>query len=704
MIEVIQAPGANRFLADGNDTDIIIKSTRGNNYYFQIDIYINGILLTTQSWSKDAQGKATHNLRKLYDVYFNTVFAVPSIIEVTYLTELQRKVRIVVKENEIKTGRTVEKFVLPEYYIIKNRVPYFFMDTNDLQLLDYEVPEIYVPENGLVIFPFYSNGKNDFVVEITDIGTNTILMKKSYTGKNSRIFQFNLLLEFLGLNLGTSSLKIIFKSGNGIIEKRIQLIRRSIYPIKQVFHLNNFGFFLCSYLRGKLEIANNLKPKSYIDATGNTVTYDIEETYQVELNSGYSYFNELSEMIATSLDVRLNFNGQWNKMTAETKKVTVVKDNEFIKQTTLKFSKKNIDSLNNMSTYNSAPTAVNIIVQGEENVSLRFPVSKFIDAFSDQDDELKSILITQPTKNGNFGYFKKSGEYVSISPNGGVLSSITVLILLSEADYFEYDPYTDRFGSPLDIINFQLNDGSFNSNTAKLIFNIEEGINAPIPPSITVQSNYQIITDASGRGEVTVPITVNNPDGFPITVVWSKTSPKLSLSNTTNNSGKISVLNAINGEQFYVKVKVTDSRGLSSEKTVTFKAVNRQIQLTSIVIFESPVVSFKEFDIKIFNGIAFQSIGVQFNFSSSNNNGFSEIFINGFSSQLFLNRTNYSSYQKINFDSNGSIIFSVRVAKDRGELSEGGSQNSSARLLVEIRDPSPGMSINPGNSILSLIV
>ncbi len=350
MIQLIQAPKSNRVLADGNDTQLIIKSVRGAEFYFKANIYIDNTLVIPQSWSKDQYGVSRKNLKLLNYAYFKNPFAIPDSIGIETKTGLYKKVRIEIQEIEIDTGTIVDTLTLPEFYIIKNHKPALFDDTDPIAFLDYAIQDIQVPKDGLLTFPLYTNGQNPIKVSIRD-NKNIELFSENYAPPSTKVFQFNLPLSLLVIDEVLNPLQLIISCNGVELKKTIVIISESIYLLKQVFHLNNFGFYLCSYLRGKLKLEHTLKPQKYKETNGNQVTYTIKDTVTVAINTGYGYTNDLAHLIATSIDVRILIEGRWERVSAETKKVQRFQENKFIYEEELKFSKNNYTAYSNNNTF-----------------------------------------------------------------------------------------------------------------------------------------------------------------------------------------------------------------------------------------------------------------------------------------------------------------------------------------------------------------
>ncbi|WP_074406621.1 hypothetical protein [Aquimarina megaterium] len=697
MIEVIQTPAINRVLADGNDAVVIVKSLRGPKYYFKIKISVGGELIFEQSWSKDETGTSRYNLKLLYYSYFNNDFSIPNTIGFEYKPNLYQRVRIDIQEVEILTGTVVETTDVPEFFIIKNRRPYPFTDSEDLILLDYDVDQINVPVDGLIIFPLYSNGENPIVVTVHD-DQDTELFSQSYNASTTKIMRYNLPLSLLSIGADVRYLKITMTCGAITINKIANIVRESIYPIKQVFHLNNFGMYLCSYLMGKLEEENRLKPKEYIREDGNAITYDVENKIMVDINTGFGYSNKLAQLIAKSIDVRIIVDSVWERMSAKTKKILKYEDNKFIYEDTLKFSKIDTPNFNNNGVFNQIPKATDIVLSGLENESIQFGVSIILEAFQD-DGTLQSITFYNPTVNGWFGYTKPNGQFITIfngnTDNPLLFSPLTINAI--DITSFKYTPITERFGSPLDDIEFKLSDGSYSSNSARMKFNISEVIDSRIAPSLNLVTQYTIVVDGSGSGQVLVPITVVNPDGFPTTVTWSENDPKVGLSNTSETSGIISLINSNDEDEFYVMLRVEDTRGLFNEYTVNIKAASKIIDFR-VDEKNASASNIRLYEIILSNGIPNGRIDFDFIAVLP---GFDQfVSIRDTASPITISM--YSGLENesstITFDNLGKIKLIIEMTDSRQAIPPFDGVN----LKVKISNPSSGMFISPSNDTINI--
>lgn len=693
MIEVLQSPDLNRVIADGNDTEIKIRSVLGDDYYFRVNIYVENELLIEQSWSKDDAGIAVYNLKLMYYSYFNDNFDIPLLNGFQSIPELYKKVRIEIYEINILDGVVQGSIILPEFFVIKNKKPQYFDDSQLISLLDFPFDPIEVPVDGLVTFPIYYNGSENITVTLTDPDDN-ILFTENHVPFNVRVIRYNLLLSLIDIPQDINKLMITFSAGNTTFSKNLHLIRENYYALKQCFYLNNFGIYINAYLKGKKEIEHNLKPKEYVREDGNTVTYDVEDTLMLEVNTGYSRSNRLAQNVASSIDVRFLINGVWERMSAETKKVKVLEENKFVYEEVLKFSKINMPIFDNNNTFNLPPVANDIVINGIENQVVSFPVSVFFDAFQDIGD-LRTITFYEFTRNARLDYTRANGQVITIFQAGANVTLPTILDI-DDIVSMQYSAFQNTFGEPLDTIEFKLGDGIVNSNPANLIFNIAEDIESDIAPSIDLDNEYLVVVNDLGFAEISFPININNPDGFPSLVTWSENDDKITLSSVTNDSATITFNNAIDNEEFFISLRVSDTRGLFTETTLNLRAVNRVLSFNHITPIPNPS---KTFTVTIGNGVPGFEAVVRFDIYTFGVDQFALIdYLNIENSRIINDRVRSVSITKI-FDINGNINIPVRLDDDTIPDNSVGVGIQLTGTLVSASD---GLAIDQSNNVLTL--
>lgn len=130
----------------------------------------------------------------------------------------------------------------------------------------------------------------------------------------------------------------------------------------------------------KKENNNSLSPLSYAQFDGTEVTYDVEDVKELRLNSGYGYkdITALVHTIATSVDVRIQVEGYWERVKSETKKVQRFVDNQFIYSEALNFSRVNVANFTNENTFALIPEVRDITKEGDENALITITKAEFL--------------------------------------------------------------------------------------------------------------------------------------------------------------------------------------------------------------------------------------------------------------------------------------------------------------------------------------
>ena len=115
MIQVINFPPANRYLLDGNNTQITVTSDNADGY-FRAKIYIDDALFDEQGWSRKDDFTATKDLLYLYNAYFKPYFLGSFTTGLLEQTNFKKKVSIVIEEKDIDTDALLGTVTLSDFY------------------------------------------------------------------------------------------------------------------------------------------------------------------------------------------------------------------------------------------------------------------------------------------------------------------------------------------------------------------------------------------------------------------------------------------------------------------------------------------------------------------------------------------------------------------------------------------------------------
>jgi hypothetical protein len=328
MIQIISSPALNRVLLDANNTEIIIKSSNGNGYYFRAVIYIDDVLFDEQGWSRKNTNTAVKDLVKLYNAYFETIFIPFSINGIVPQTHLKKKVTIIIQERNLNTDAIIDTVTLPSFFLMYNATPVYFDDRKKIQLLGVTPEVLQISSTGKIIIPFYTNvSKESVSVEVTDNFGN-ILYLQSAPPLSGQVFLFSFDLSGVKLANNTTFFETKISCGDTVIVQRYRLFKFPNFGIKELFFKNNFGYYTPAYFDGELEVVNDFKIEEYKQADGTSVIFEITEGVNYTVNTGYLLSDEraIINQINNSLEVWYKEGADWLSIQTKTKKETEYKD------------------------------------------------------------------------------------------------------------------------------------------------------------------------------------------------------------------------------------------------------------------------------------------------------------------------------------------------------------------------------------------
>lgn len=572
MIELVQAPANSRVIADGNDTLIMLRANPLGDYYVRAKIYIDGnaVPFLEQSWSKDEDGLCVLNLKHLYLAYFRNPFS--SLIETGFRKKdgLLKRVKVVVEEYPVGGAFPTSTLELQEFYILKNHRPQIFDDDLTVAFLDLPQENIKVSREGGFVFPLYLLAGAELSVSVVD-ELGVAIYSEALINYPTQLTQYE--LDFSALPVAAlNAVFVRFSTSQHQVQKRMEFINESIYPAKQVFYLNNCGFYCTAYLLGRKEMESDLNPKSYAQHNGTEVTYEVEDVKQLRFNSGYGYqeITALIHAIATSLDVRLELQGFWERVKSETKKVQDFVDNQFIYSEALQFSRLNIPNFTNEHAYGHVPELTEIVKTGEENKPIEITKAEFLQAFASTQSATKLRLRDLPV-NGGLSY-KTTTETISLTDMAANNPSVIPYeIELSNFVAVVYQPDLTEFGSPLDMLTFEMRAEVLWSNIGDLVLNVTDVPDAALPPVININSYQDVGLDANGAGTKQLIADISHPSGDPFTILWQVlNAAPITFSDTSVNNPTLTFTGAVPDTAYQVKVIATNSlNGLEAEKIIT---------------------------------------------------------------------------------------------------------------------------------------
>lgn len=582
MIELVQAPDTNRVIADGNDTIIQLRTTTGASHFLRATIYIDGVKFMQQSWSKDEDSLCAFNLKHLYYAYFNNPFTEEVVTGFRSKTGLFKKVKIVTEEFAIGSTSVFSSLTLPEFYIIKNLKPQVFDDQKTVQFLDLPQENINCSRDGYFIFPLYVKAGDLLTVQVlNNLGQQ--VFTTTLEDYPTQVLQYEMNFPDFPVEQLTE-VYVRFSTSQDQVQKKIKFIKEDIYPAKQIFYLNNCGFYCVALLMGKKENTHSLAPQSYSQYDGTEVTYNVEDTKELTLSSGYGYkdITSLIHSIATSVDVRMKLEGFWERVKSETKKVERLIDNQFIYSESLRFSRVNVANFTNENTFAMIPEVADIIKEGDENALITITKAEFLAVYTATQSATRLRIRTLP-ENGKVSYTTTAATYNLSDMAANNPAIMPFSIPLDTFVSLQYQPNYTLFGAPLDVVKFQIGASVLWSNVGDLILNVIDLPDANLPPNIVVNSIQEIALDGTGNASKLIDASITDPEGDPIQIVWEVLNgAPITFDNASAEKPTITITGGTANQTYYIKVTATDTaNNLVSEKTISINTSSYAVSITS---------------------------------------------------------------------------------------------------------------------------
>lgn len=329
MITIVSAPALNRVFLDANNTEIELTSSNGAGYYFRALIYVDDVLFDTQGWSRKNAYTTVKDLVKLYNTYFEPVFAAFSANGLVEQTHLKKKISITIEERLLTNDSLAQTIDLPNFYFLYNLNPVSFLDTDQVKILGITPEVLQIPANGKIMIPFFVNASADGVVVILKDSFGSIINSQTiapFTGKKVYLYSFD--LSAVSLTPNTIFFKTDITVGITSTTLRHRLMRLPDFPVKEVYFKNNFGYYIPAYFDGELEVSNGFKINDYQEADGSSVIFEIQEDATYTINTGLLLADEraIINQVVNSPEVYFKVNGSWQKIQTASKKELEFRD------------------------------------------------------------------------------------------------------------------------------------------------------------------------------------------------------------------------------------------------------------------------------------------------------------------------------------------------------------------------------------------
>lgn len=327
MIQVINFPPENRYLLDGNNTQITVTSDNADGY-FRAKIYIDDALFDEQGWSRKDNFTATKDLLYLYNAYFKPYFLGSFTTGLLEQTNFKKKVSIVIEEKDIDTDALLGTVTLPDFYLLYNVKSEIFNDINKLYIFGLKAEHMNMKKDGTIVIPFYANAETeDIKVTIYDDLDNILHTQTISAVNGKKVFIYTLNLSEVTVISSVLYLRAKIEVGTESTEKFYNVLRLPNYEVKEVVFQNNFGYYIPAYFDGDFEDVSGMKVQSYERYDTSTAVYAVEEdgTYTINTGGLSTREKEIVKEIANSIDCYFNNNGKYISVNTATKKATNLK-------------------------------------------------------------------------------------------------------------------------------------------------------------------------------------------------------------------------------------------------------------------------------------------------------------------------------------------------------------------------------------------
>ncbi len=673
MIELVQAPDTNRVIADGNDTIIQLRSTFGATHFLRATIYINNVEFLEQSWSKDEDGLCAFNLKHLYLAYFTNVFNAQLTTGFNPKPNLYKKVKIIAREYAVGGTTIISSLTLPEFYIVKNLKPQVFDDNITVQFLDLPQENINASRDGGFVFPLYLKAGDLLTVEVLN-SLGVTIFSTTMENYTTQVTQYEMKFEDFAVQ-DLDSIFVRFSTAQHQAQKKIKFIKETIYPAKDIFYLNNCGFYCLAYLLGKKENNHSLSPLSYAQFDGTEVTYNVEDVKELKLSSGYGYqeITNLIHSIATSVDVRMQLEGYWERVKSETKKVQRFVDNQFVYAEALNFSRVNVANFTNENTFAMIPEISDITKTGDENAMITITKSEFLGVYLATQSAVK-LRIRELPVNGKLSYENSLGTFNISDMAANDPSIIPFDIPLDTLIAVMYQPGYTLFGAPLDTVKFQMRASVLWSNIANLLLNINDIPDVNLPPNIMVNSIQKIALDGSGGGTKLIDATITDPEGDAVGILWEVLNgAPIAFDVATIEKPTITISGGTPNLTYQIKVTATDlDNSLVSEKIINVDTASYAVSISSSGYM--PEGYEQLYDVFISGGQPNTEVTLEYTLSAINFSQYAVINLNENSEFIIMGNT--TLLKTVALDINGSRTFQVKLNNE--------DPNTSMNLTIEI--------------------
>lgn len=554
MIDIIQTPAENKVFTNTAPIHIIVDSTRGLGYYFQIKIYQNGALYHTQPRSKTTEYRCEIDFSGLVSNIFSAEYTEPTTTNVTALPGLLKQISVTVQEYQESTDALVDELELPMFYLINadNESPLVF---NQLQPLSIYTDVIKVPEQKFICFPFFAIKET-----IVKLYVNNQLVQEFLTENAFGVYQFQCVLSDYNI---TENDAVHFQvyDGTNLIEKQIVAIASHYYNVQQLVVKNNFSAWEPFYCFGKYQDQFKFVKKSHQITDVLDSPYKSTSRKYFYLNTG-NYHTDYAATVANvlnSTEASFLHQDKLVKVKIGNSQTTKIKDLPDYVSTDVQLANNQEVEAENTVLYQTPDSLNNITVTGEENSTIEVLGPHILNAFNGETPA--DLQIVSSTSSSVIVELVGSSENVEENKT------------YSWSEFTKLSLVPNDYGTPFVTLNIRLLNANGWSNTAKVYINVFPDLSSNRPPEISLASSVVVRPSEISK---TINATVTEPDGHNYSLLWVQESGQpLTMNNATTASLQITNWSGVGNYEF--KLIATDEYGASAEKTITVQIMNYEV-------------------------------------------------------------------------------------------------------------------------------
>jgi|GEM_PF-4151314 len=334
MATLISAPAQNRILNDANITEIIVEDTTSFDHY-RASFYVDGVYFEDVVMPRFTEAKMTLVFENILLKYIT----LNEVIDGIYFQKFRhiRNLRIDILRFNIGFDFPFLEFTL-NYKLLYSVLP-----TSEkfprgfLSFIAVDADVLLVQPNTKIQLPVYANGiENTIICEA--VTEDNVVLSAAYS---SGIEENSTLLLSLDVRAPDNINAYLFrvKYGSYIIQKKVRIIRNTLYRAKKIRFYNRYGMPVLVELFGKLITKDEQTHYRFQNSVGVYSTEEIQTNTQVSIDTGYLLNDErgIINQIASSNKIQIEIEDKFIPCIVTIKNVPQINEKEFVNSVQLTF-------------------------------------------------------------------------------------------------------------------------------------------------------------------------------------------------------------------------------------------------------------------------------------------------------------------------------------------------------------------------------